>query len=178
MLDMAQQHRRSAVLDLGEPDSQSGRSPDDGLIDKFEELIERHLQTRMQAEMFAGACLVGPHRDDLRILFGGRDLRSFGSSGQQRSALITLDLAVISVYHSKHQDYPIFLIDDIDAELDGIRIARLLEYLDERVQTFITTSKKNYFESSSRAANFYEISNGLATQEDESASLLALAGGV
>jgi len=50
--------------------------------------------------VYAGACLVGPHRDDLQVSFGNRDLRSFGSSGQQRSALITLDLAAISVYHS------------------------------------------------------------------------------
>src|SRR5437764_15015328 len=119
----------------------------------------------MQAEMFAGACLVGPHRDDLNILFGDRDLRSFGSSGQQRSALITLDLAAISVYHSRHQNYPIFLIDDVDAELDGSRIERLLEYLDGRTQTFVTTSKRSYFERFNQRANFYEVRDGRATEE-------------
>jgi len=147
-----------------------------GDLKDYEALISDRLRLRLQAEISAGACLIGPHRDDLEILFGGRDLRTFGSSGQQRSALIALDLAAISVYNSKHQDYPIFLIDDIDAELDGIRIARLLEYLDERVQTFITTSKKNYFESSSRAANFYEISSGFARAEYEPAPSMAVAG--
>ena len=149
-----------------------------GNLNEYESLISDRLTLRLPAELSAGTCLIGPHRDDLEILFAGRDLRTFGSSGQQRSALIALDLAAISVYNSKHQDYPIFLIDDIDAELDGIRIARLLEYLDQRVQTFITTSKKGYFENSIGRANFYEISNGLATQEDETTSLLALAGGV
>ncbi len=104
--------------------------------------------------MFAAACLIGPHRDDLEIRFRERNLRSFGSSGQQRSALITLDLAAISVYHSKHQEYPIFLIDDVDAELDGIRIERLLEYLDGRTQTFVTTSKRNHFERFISAGGF------------------------
>ena len=136
-----------------------------GDLNNYEDLIAQRLQIRMQAEMFAGACLIGPHRDDLSVLFADRNLRSFGSSGQQRSALITLDLAAISVYHSQHQDYPIFLIDDVDAELDGIRIERLLEYLDGRTQTFVTTSKKNHFERFNQRANFYEINAGVARDE-------------
>jgi DNA replication and repair protein RecF len=101
----------------------------------------------------------------LSVLFGDRNLRSFGSSGQQRSALITLDLAAISVYHAEHQDYPIFLIDDVDAELDGIRIERLLEYLGGRTQTFVTTSKKSHFERFSQRAHFYEVSEGRARED-------------
>jgi DNA replication and repair protein RecF len=136
-----------------------------GDLNNYEELITQRLQIRMQAEVFAGACLIGPHRDDLSLLFGDRNLRSFGSSGQQRSALITLDLAAISVYHSQHQDYPIFLIDDVDAELDGIRIERLLEYLDGRTQTFVTTSKRNHFERFNQRARFYEVSAGQARED-------------
>jgi len=147
-----------------------------GDLKNYEELIDQHLQTRMQAEMFAGACLVGPHRDDLQILFGSRDLRSFGSSGQQRSALITLDLAAISVYYSKHQDYPVFLIDDVDAELDGSRIERLLEYLDGRSQTFLTTSKRSHFERFNMRASFYEVCAGAATNERESKTAMVTAG--
>jgi len=136
-----------------------------GDLRDYRSLITSRLQLRMQAELFAGACLIGPHRDDLLVLFGGRDIRSFGSSGQQRSALITLDLAAISVYYSKHQNYPIFLIDDVDAELDGNRINRLLEYLDGRTQTFITTSKRSHFERFENRANFYEVCGGVATAE-------------
>jgi DNA replication and repair protein RecF len=79
--------------------------------------------------------------------------------------LITLDLAAISVYYLKHQNYPIFLIDDVDAELDGNRINRLLEYLDGRTQTFITTSKRSHFERFKKRANFYEVCAGVATAE-------------
>lgn len=136
-----------------------------GDLADYRSLITARLQIRMEAELFAGACLIGPHRDDLLVLFGGRDIRSFGSSGQQRSALITLDLAAISVYYSKHQNYPIFLIDDVDAELDGNRINRLLEYLDGRTQTFITTSKRSHFERFEGRANFYEVCAGVATAE-------------
>jgi DNA replication and repair protein RecF len=147
-----------------------------GDLANYEAVITRHLQTRMSAEMCAGVCLVGPHRDDLQVRFWGRDLRSFGSSGQQRSALITLDLAAISVYHSKHQDYPVFLIDDLDAELDGNRIERLLEYLEGRCQTFLTTSKRSHFERFNSRANFYEVCAGKAVHESERNAAIATAG--
>jgi DNA replication and repair protein RecF len=147
-----------------------------GDLSDYEGLLAERLQTRMQAEVFAGACLIGPHRDDLNVFFGERDLRSFGSSGQQRSALITLDLAAISVYHSKHQDYPIFLVDDVDAELDGSRIERLLEYLDGRTQTFLTTSKKSHFERFSQRAKFFEVCEGVARDEAAPKAAIVSAG--
>jgi DNA replication and repair protein RecF len=136
-----------------------------GDLANYQQLMADRLRLRLEAEMFAGACLIGPHRDDFELRFRDRNLRSFGSSGQQRSALITLDLAAISVYYSKVKEYPIFLIDDVDAELDGIRIERLLEYLDGRTQTFVTTSKRNYFERFNQRANFYEVREGIATEE-------------
>ena len=149
-----------------------------GDLSNYEQLITDRLSLRLEAEMYSGACLIGPHRDDFEIRFRQRNLRSFGSSGQQRSALITLDLAAISVYHSKHQDYPIFLIDDVDAELDGSRIERLLEYLDGRTQTFVTTSKRNYFERFNRKASFYEVRDGQAISESEFTAQLMRAGNV
>ena len=144
----------------------------------YEQLMADRLHLRLEAEMFARACLIGPHRDDLDILFRGRILRSFGSAGQQRSALITLDLAAISVYYAKHHDYPIFLIDDVDAELDGSRIERLLEYLDGRTQTFVTTSKRSYFERFTGRANFYEVRDGKAAEETVFSAPLVRAGNV
>ena len=149
-----------------------------GDLTNYEQLIADRLQLRVEAEMYAGACLIGPHRDDLEIRFRDGNLRSFGSSGQQRSALITLDLAAISVYYLKHQEYPIFLIDDVDAELDGSRIERLLEYLDGRTQTFVTTSKRNYFERFNRAASFYQVRAGEAVPETAFTPQLMRAGNV
>ena len=149
-----------------------------GDLSDYEQLITERLRLRLEAEMYSGACLIGPHRDDFEIRFRHHNLRSFGSSGQQRSALITLDLAAISVYYFKHQEYPIFLIDDVDAELDGSRIERLLEYLDGRTQTFVTTSKRNYFERFNRKARFYEVREGQAVPESEFTAQLMRAGSV
>jgi DNA replication and repair protein RecF len=131
-----------------------------GNLDDYEGLIAERLQLRLQAEIAAGRSLIGPHRDDLSILFEGREMRVFGSAGQQRSALLLLDLAAISLYNSSHNEYPLFLIDDVEAELDEKRIDKLLEYLEGRTQTFITTSKRNHVERFLSGANIYEIENG------------------
>ena len=115
-----------------------------------------------ELEVASGRALVGPHRDDLAIHLEGREMRVYGSSGQQRSALLLLDLAAISVYNSWHDDYPLFLVDDVDAELDERRIRRLLEYLEGRTQTFITTSKRSHVEAFLSKANVLEIVQGEA----------------
>lgn len=131
-----------------------------GDLSDYKSLISKRLQLRIQAEVAAGRSLIGPHRDDLEVLLEGREMRVFGSSGQQRSALLLLDLAAISLYNSRHGDYPLFLIDDVDAELDERRIRHLLEYLESRTQTFITTSKRTYLEDFLSRANVYEIADG------------------
>ena len=132
-----------------------------GDLSDYEALLSDRLRLRVQAEMAAGYALIGAHRDDLEILFDGRDMRTFGSSGQQRSALIILDLAAISVYHSWHSEYPLFLMDDVDAELDRKRVDHLLEYLDGRTQTFVTTSKEGLVERYVNRAHLVEVTNGV-----------------
>ena len=133
-----------------------------GELDDYETLLRGRLQLRLQSEVAAGRALVGPHKDDLVIQLAGREMRIYGSSGQQRSALLLLDLAAISVYNSWHNDYPLFLVDDVDAELDETRIRRLLEYLEGRTQTFITTSKRSHLEGFLSKANVQEIVQGEA----------------
>jgi DNA replication and repair protein RecF len=146
-----------------------------GDLSAYESLIAERLELRLQAEIASGYSLIGPHRDDLEILFDGRDIRPYGSSGQQRSALIILDLAAISVYHSWHNEYPLFLIDDVDAELDRKRISYLLEYLEGRTQTFITTSKESLVEEFVARANLYQISNGAITGSGPEKELISSA---
>src|ERR1044071_8450296 len=134
-----------------------------GDLGDYEALLRERLRFRLQAEINSGYSLIGPHRDDLEILFDGRDIRTYGSSGQQGSALILLDLAAISVYHSWHNEYPLFLMDDVDAELDQRRIGHLLEYLEGRTQTFITTSKNHLIKGSAARAKLVEVRDGLTS---------------
>jgi len=131
-----------------------------GNLGDYESLLRSRLALRVNAEVAAGHALIGPHRDDWEIQLEGREIRVYGSSGQQRSALLLLDLAAISLYNSIANEHPVFLIDDVDAELDEGRIRHLLEYLENRTQTFITTSKRQYVEGFFSRANVYEIEDG------------------
>jgi DNA replication and repair protein RecF len=76
--------------------------------------------------------------------------------------LILLYLAAISVYYSWHNEYPLFLMDDVDAELDKKRIGHLLEYLEGRTQTFVTTSKNDLIKGFAARARLIDVREGVA----------------
>src|SRR4030095_16133794 len=142
-----------------------------GDLDNYEAVLRERIALRLPAELAVGHSLVGPHRDDLEIVLDGHEIRVYGSSGQQRSALLLLDLAAISLYNLASEDQPVFVIDDVDAELDERRIRRLLEYLENRTQTFITTSKRSHVEGFFSRANVYEIEDGNVCSRSEGSSL-------
>jgi len=86
-------------------------------------------QQRAQ-ELRRGMTLVGPHRDELQLLLGGRELRTFGSAGQQRSAAIALRLLELATLREAIGSIPLLLLDDPFAELDAGRAARVLGLLE------------------------------------------------
>jgi DNA replication and repair protein RecF len=96
----------------------------DVLLAAFEE--KRALDLRR------GMTHVGPHRDDLELTLGGRDLRLFGSAGQQRSAAIALGLLEAATLRDHAGAEPMLLLDDPFAELDIRRAGRILVMLEER----------------------------------------------
>ena len=133
-----------------------------GDLDDYENLITERLKLRVQAELASGHALIGTHRDDMELKFDGHDIRKFGSAGQQRSTLLLLQLANISVFHATRGEYPLFLVDDIDAELDYRRIGKLLEFLDGKAQTFVTTSKESFVEKFGSDSRIFRVENGSA----------------
>jgi DNA replication and repair protein RecF len=76
-----------------------------------------------------GVTHAGPHRDDLELLLDGRDLRLFGSAGQQRTAAIALRMLEAATLRDRTGAAPLFLLDDPFAELDARRSQRILELL-------------------------------------------------
>jgi DNA replication and repair protein RecF len=96
----------------------------DVLLAAFEE--KRALDLRR------GITHVGPHRDDLELTLDGRDLRLFGSAGQQRSAAIALRLMEAATLRDQSGAEPMLLLDDPFAELDIHRAGRIMVMLEER----------------------------------------------
>lgn len=142
---------------------------DKGDLGDYASLIAERLQLRVQAELVAGHSLIGPHRDELEVMIDGREIRKYGSSGQQRSALLMLQLANIEIFFAQRGEYPLFLLDDIDAELDYRRIGQLLEYLEGRTQTFVTTSKESFADEFGARAHLLRVAGGGVVEGSRSA---------
>lgn len=136
-----------------------------GDLDHYADLFGERLALRLTAELAAGHSLIGPHRDDLEILSDGREVSRYGSAGQQRSALLLLDLAQVSIYNSIYEESPVLLIDDIDAELDRGRIEALLSELEGRAQTFVSTSRRAIANRYRDRAQTHRVERGQAISE-------------
>jgi DNA replication and repair protein RecF len=102
------------------------------------------LEQKRALDVRRGLTHTGPHRDDLTLTLDGRELRAFGSAGQQRTAAIALRLLEGETLRERLGAAPILLLDDPFAELDVRRSARILELLAEHGmgQTLLTVPRE------------------------------------
>ncbi len=90
-------------------------------------------------EIARGQSLLGPHRDDLIFYENGIDLRTYGSQGQQRTAILSMKMAAIDAYEQHLGTKPLLLLDDVMSELDFDRQRAVMEIvIKKQIQTFIT----------------------------------------
>jgi len=126
--------------------------------------IEEHFRLRLlqarTSDQKTGYTSVGPHRDDLKLYVNGKSLVDFGSAGQQRSSLLSLYFSQMEIHHRVHGFYPVFLVDDAEAELDEQRLNAFLKYLSQRTQTLLTTAKKFLLFAIPENACHFEVKNG------------------
>jgi DNA replication and repair protein RecF len=111
--------------------------------DRFRELLE----SRFTDETRRGLTLVGPHRDDVMIELDGRDIRRYGSRGQQRLMALSLRLAEAAPVAEVVGSEPVLLLDDALSELDPRVQARVLEHVASGRQVFLTTADASVAEA-------------------------------
>jgi DNA replication and repair protein RecF len=109
-----------------------GESPRDALARRLAETAEK--------EVWNGSTLVGPHRDDLVFSMAGRDLVTFASRGQQRTAILALKLAELDLLTALDGRPPILLLDDVFSELDPLRRGHLVGRIADLPQALVTTT--------------------------------------
>ena len=83
---------------------------------------------------------LGIHKDDLKIFMNGNAADLFASQGQQRTIVLSLKIALIELIKDEIGEYPVLLLDDVLSELDEARKNMLLDILNQKIQTFITTT--------------------------------------
>jgi DNA replication and repair protein RecF len=103
--------------------------------------LAEELAERLPTDLERGFTGHGPHRDDLALTAGGRSLRSYGSQGQQRIALLALLLAEREAIAARRAAPPLLLLDDVMSELDAERRERLTTLVRAGGQAIITTTE-------------------------------------
>src|SRR4029079_13935808 len=91
-------------------------------------------------DLEAGSPGVGPRLHDISMASSGRDLRSFGSQGEQRTAVLARLLAEATLLTERREEPPLLLLDDVLSELDPTRRRVLVEQVEGRGQTLITAT--------------------------------------
>ena len=114
--------------------------------------LARRLAETAEKEVWNGATLVGPHRDDIVFELGGRDLAGFASRGQQRTAILAFKLAELDLLTAHDGRPPLLLLDDVFSELDPERRAHLVRRIAELPQAFVTTTTLDDLDPGLRAA--------------------------
>ncbi|MEL6471321.1 MAG: DNA replication/repair protein RecF [Cyanobacteria bacterium J06623_4] len=105
------------------------------------------IKSRAIAEYHQRTSLVGPHRDDIDFTINQTPARQYGSQGQQRTLVLSLKLAELVLIEAVIGEPPLLLLDDVLAELDLKRQNQLLETIEDRFQTLITTTHLGAFDA-------------------------------
>lgn len=135
-------------------------SAEDSFTTMVQILQEQYEKVQMR-EIERGMTLFGPHRDDLEFFVNGKDVQRFGSQGQQRTTALSVKLAEIDMIKTEVGDYPILLLDDVLSELDDERQSHLLNSIQGKVQTFVTTTSVQGIDHETiREANMFHIHKG------------------
>ena len=122
------------------------------------------MRASRRADIARGATNLGPHRDDWRMEVNGRDLGSFGSRGQQRTAILALKLAEIHWMITVTGETPVLLLDEVVAELDEQRRERLLATVQNAAQAILTATDPGMFANAFlQNATSMTVANGRVT---------------
>lgn len=117
------------------------------------------LKTGLERDMRLGFTTIGPHRDDIKFILNGDDVRVFGSQGQQRTVALSLKLAETEIFYDKFGEYPILILDDVLSELDKKRQRKLI-FAVEHLQTVFTSTGIDRSVFKNREFNRVIIENG------------------
>jgi DNA replication and repair protein RecF len=121
----------------------------------------KKLKERQKRDISVGATTIGPHRDDIKMTLEQKDIRSYGSGGQQRMVAISLKFAELGFYNEKLGQRPILLLDEVLSELDEDKRKALLEISQDEDQAVITsTHYPEWLEDEKSKANVYIVENG------------------
>ena len=123
---------------------------DDG---RFKERARKAYEESLEGDLIHKSTSIGVHREDFRLKLGDRDVAEFGSQGENRMAALALKLSPFFLIEEEERK-PICVLDDVTSELDVGNAGRLLSYLSELGQSFLTAT-----DLSLQGASVYEVAD-------------------
>ncbi len=140
---------------------------DQTTVEEAYQTLFKLYQDNEQREVDQGTTMYGPHRDDIRFMVNGKNVQAFGSQGQQRTTALSVKLAEIDLMKEQTGEYPLLLLDDVLSELDTIRQTHLLTAIQNKVQTFLTTtSLSDVARQLINEPTIFEIEHGTLNKEE------------
>lgn len=128
------------------------------------ETLRAEIDMNREKEIKMARTVVGPHRDDFTLSLSKRNLSTFGSRGEVRSAIIALKLAELDFFEDRLGSRPILLLDDIFSELDHTKRNRLTSIIDKQ-QTIITTTDISFInENAIKRGELLELNSNKKTK--------------
>ena len=130
-----------------------------------EGMLAEKLQKNIDRDIYFGSTQSGPHKDDILFSIDGREVKVYGSQGQQRTTALAARLAEIDLIREETGEEPVLLLDDVFSELDENRQKYLLKSI-EGLQAFVTCtgiedSVKKYISKD----NLFYVENGVITHQ-------------
>ncbi len=126
--------------------------------------MAERFQRNLQRDIHLGSTNLGPHKDDILFTIDGKEVKSFGSQGQQRTTALAARLAEVDLIREETGEEPVLLLDDVLSELDERRQRFLLESIDG-LQTFLTcTGIEDAVKKYISRDNLFYVENGFIQQ--------------
>ena len=133
---------------------------DIGMINLSEFLMKEY-DKRLENDIKLCSTSIGPHKDDIEFYLDDKNLKFYGSQGQQRAAVLAFKLSEIEILKKYKETTPILLLDDIFSELDDNKKNNLLKYISRDIQTIITTTDLNNLDNKLISkSKLFNINNG------------------
>ena len=131
------------------------------------EEFKKKLEKSREQDLFRKSTSYGPHRDDFSFFIEDKNLKLFGSQGQQRTAALSLKLAELELVKQKIGENPVLLLDDVLSELDRKRQHHLLDRM-EGIQTMITcTGLEEFVGDRQKFNHIFHVINGMVNETEE-----------
>ena len=170
LADIAMNRQSSASLDAWDDELRESAAPvhrargayASDLAEAFTQIVKRHgyhiatlemhyrpneVEEKRREEIRARMTLSGPQRDLVEFVIDGRPASEVLSGGEQKMIVLFLKFAKLELFRRRHDDAPLFLLDDIDAELDLEILHDLLTKLPVATQLFATSAKEAFLDA-------------------------------